>query len=219
MPPNLLITDEYENLMSDKYTTVEQQASYGIGLQMGQQLAAQPFEGLEISAVQAGLAAAFAGQASEVSHQDLEAAFNEINNRMQKEQEEKAEAAAAEGKVFLEENAKREEVIVTDSGLQYEVVKQSEGEKPTADSTVRVHYHGTFINGDVFDSSVARDQPAEFPVSGVIAGWTEALQLMSAGTKLKLFVPSELAYGERGAGGSIPPFTVLVFEVELLEIL
>ena len=205
--------------MSDKYTTVEQQASYGIGLQMGQQLAAQPFEGLEISAVQAGLAAAFAGQASEVSHQDLEAAFNEINQRMQKEQEEKAEAAAAEGKAFLEENAKREEVTVTDSGLQYEVLKQGEGDKPTVDSTVRTHYHGTFINGEVFDSSVVRDQPAEFPVSGVIAGWTEALQLMSVGTKLKLFVPSELAYGERGAGGSIPPFSTLVFEVELLDIL
>ncbi len=205
--------------MSDKYNTVEQQASYGIGLQMGQQLAAQPFEGLDISAVQAGLAAAFSGEESEVSHQDLEAAFNEINQRMQKEQEEKAGVAAAEGVQFLEENAKREEVTVTDSGLQFEVLKQGEGEKPTVDSTVRTHYHGTFLNGEVFDSSVVRDEPAEFPVSGVIAGWTEALQLMPVGTKLKLFVPHELAYGERGAGGSIPPFSALVFEVELLEIL
>lgn len=205
--------------MSDKYITVEQQASYGIGLQMGQQLAAQLFEGLEISAVQAGLAAAFAGEASEVSHQDLETAFNEINKRIQKEQEKKAEKAVAEGKSFLEQNAKREEIIVTDSGLQYEVLKQGEGDKPTLESTVRTHYHGTFINGEVFDSSVVRDQPAEFPVSGVIAGWTEALQLMAVGTKLKLYVPSELAYGERGAGGSIPPFSTLVFEVELLDIL
>ncbi|MGB0894845.1 MAG: FKBP-type peptidyl-prolyl cis-trans isomerase [Parashewanella sp.] len=205
--------------MSDKFSTIEQRASYGIGLQMGQQLAANPFDGLDISAVQAGLATAFAGEASEVSNQDLEAAFNEINQRLQKAQEAKAEVAMAEGKAFLEENAKREEVIVTESGLQYEVLVQGDGEKPTVDSTVRTHYHGTFTNGDVFDSSVVRDQPAEFPVSGVIAGWTEALQLMPVGTKLKLVVPHHLAYGEQGAGGSIPPFATLVFEVELLAIL
>ncbi|MCL1077331.1 FKBP-type peptidyl-prolyl cis-trans isomerase [Parashewanella spongiae] len=206
--------------MSDTFSTIEQRASYGIGLQMGQQLASQPFDGLDISAVQAGLAAAFNREASAVSNKDLEEAFNVINQRMQKAQEEQAEAAQAEGVNFLAENAKRDEVTVTESGLQYEVLTQGEdGDKPTVDSTVRTHYHGTFINGEVFDSSVARDQPAEFPVSGVIAGWTEALQLMTPGTKLKLFVPSQLAYGEQGAGGSIPPHCTLIFEVELLAIL
>ncbi|WP_133407779.1 FKBP-type peptidyl-prolyl cis-trans isomerase [Parashewanella tropica] len=205
--------------MSDTYSTIEQRVSYGIGLQMGQQLASNPFEGLDISAVQAGLATSFKGEPSAVSQEDLEAAFNEINKRMQAAQEKASEAAMAEGKAFLDDNAKREEVTVTDSGLQYEVLKQGEGEKPTLDSTVRTHYHGTFINGEVFDSSVLRDQPAEFPVSGVIAGWTEALQLMPVGTKLKLFVPSHLAYGEQGAGGSIPPHSTLIFEVELLDII
>ena len=130
-----------------------------------------------------------------------------------------AAAASAEGDAFLAENAKRDGVTVTDSGLQFEVLVQGDGATPTYEDTVRTHYHGSFINGDVFDSSVVRGQPAEFPVSGVIAGWTEALQLMPVGTKLKLFVPHHLAYGERGAGASIPPYSTLVFEVELLDII
>ena len=107
---------------------------------------------------------------------------------------------------------------MTDSGLQYEVLVQGDGEKPTRASTVRTHYHGTLIDGTVFDSSYNRGQPAEFPVSGVIAGWTEALQLMPVGTKLRLTIPHNLAYGERGAGGKIAPFSTLVFDVELLAI-
>ncbi|WP_394130604.1 FKBP-type peptidyl-prolyl cis-trans isomerase [Shewanella maritima] len=205
--------------MSDTFSTMEQQASYGVGRQMGEQLAANPFDGIEISAVQAGLADAFEGKESQVSMEDLQAAFTEISRRLQEAQEAKAAEASAEGEAFLAENAKREEVIVTESGLQYEVLVQGEGDKPNHESTVRTHYHGTFINGEVFDSSVTRGQPAEFPVSGVIAGWTEALQLMPVGTKLKLFVPQHLAYGERGAGASIPPYSTLVFEVELLDIL
>ena len=205
--------------MSDKFSTIEQQASYGIGRQLGEQLAANSFEGIDIPAVQAGLADAFADVDSVVSMQDMQVAFTEISQRIQKAQEEAAAAASAEGENFLAENAKRDGVVVTDSGLQYEVLVQGEGEKPTYESTVRTHYHGSFINGDVFDSSVARGQPAEFPVSGVIAGWTEALQLMPVGTKLKLFVPHHLAYGERGAGASIPPYSTLVFEVELLDII
>ena len=109
--------------------------------------------------------------------------------------------------------------MTLESGLQYEILNEGEGDKPSLDATVRTHYHGTFINGDVFDSSVVRDQPAEFPVSGVIAGWTEALQLMPVGAKWRLYVPHHLAYGERGAGASIPPYSALVFEVELLDIL
>ncbi|WP_417760302.1 FKBP-type peptidyl-prolyl cis-trans isomerase [Shewanella sp.] len=205
--------------MSEKFTTVEQQASYGVGRQLGEQLAANSFEGLDIPAVQAGLADAFAGNESAVSTEDLHVAFTEISTRIKKAQEEAAEAAAAEGTAFLAENAKRDGVVVTESGLQYEVINEGSGEKPTYNSTVRTHYHGTFIDGNVFDSSVSRGEPVEFPVSGVIAGWTEALQLMPVGAKYRLYVPHELAYGERGAGAAIPPYSALVFEVELLDII
>ncbi|MCS4307488.1 FKBP-type peptidyl-prolyl cis-trans isomerase FklB [Rheinheimera pacifica] len=205
--------------MSDKYTTLEQHASYGIGLQMGQQLADNPFDGLDINAVAAGVIAAFTEQDAEVSDEQIRAAFGVISERMQAEQAEKAELLAGAGEAFLAENAKRAEVTVTASGLQYEVLVAAEGEKPTRNSTVRTHYHGTLIDGTVFDSSYQRGEPAEFPVSGVIAGWTEALQLMSPGSKLRLYIPHDLAYGERGAGNAIAPFSALVFDVELLAIL
>lgn len=169
--------------MSDKFTTIEQHASYGVGRQLGEQLAANSFEGIDISAVQVGLSDAFEGKESAVSMQDLQTAFTEISQRIQKVQEEAAAAASAEGEAFLAENQKRDGVVTLESGLQYEIITEGAGDKPSYDSTVRTHYHGTFISGDVFDSSVLRDQPAEFPVSGVIAGWTEALQLMPVGSK------------------------------------
>jgi FKBP-type peptidyl-prolyl cis-trans isomerase FklB len=122
------------------------------------------------------------------------------------------------GKTFLAENAKRAGVMTTASGLQYEVVTAGTGVKPTASDKVTVHYHGTLPNGKVFDSSVQRGQPIDFPVNGVIAGWTEALQLMATGSKWKIFIPSSLAYGERGAGADIGPHQALVFEVELLKV-
>ena len=122
------------------------------------------------------------------------------------------------GEQFLQENALRDEVKVTESGLQYEVLKQGKGKKPTAESTVKVHYEGTLIDGTVFDSSYQRGEPIEFPLNGVIKGWTEGLQLMPVGSKYKLYIPYQLGYGERGAGGSIPPFATLIFTVELLEI-
>ncbi|HCU64736.1 MAG TPA: peptidylprolyl isomerase [Rheinheimera sp.] len=200
------------------FTTLEQHASYGIGLQMGQQLADNPFEGLDIAAVAAGLAAAFYGDEPEVSEQQIRAAFEVISARMQAEQEEKAKLAAGAGEAFLAENAKKPGVVTTASGLQYEVLVAGDGEKPTRASTVRTHYHGTLIDGTVFDSSYNRGQPAEFPVGGVIAGWTEALQLMPVGSKYRLYIPHQLAYGERGAGASIAPFSALVFDVELLAI-
>lgn len=125
---------------------------------------------------------------------------------------------AEEGKTFLEQNKAKEGVITTASGLQYEILKAGEGPKPTADQTVKCHYHGTLIDGKVFDSSVDRGEPATFNVSQVIPGWTEALQLMPVGSKWKLYIPGELAYGERGAGKDIGPNTTLIFEVELLEI-
>jgi FKBP-type peptidyl-prolyl cis-trans isomerase FklB len=122
------------------------------------------------------------------------------------------------GEQFLQENALRDEVKVTESGLQYEVLKQGKGKKPTAESTVKVHYEGTLIDGTVFDSSYQRGEPIEFPLNGVIKGWTEGLQLMPVGSKYKLYIPYQLGYGERGAGGSIPPYATLIFTVELLEI-
>ncbi len=205
--------------MSDKYTTVEERVSYGIGRQMGDQLASNPFEGLHIDSVLNGLADALNGQASPVPQELMEAAFQEISAKMQAQQAEQAKELSAEGEKFLAENAKRDEVTVTESGLQYEVITAAEGEKPVQASTVRTHYHGTLINGEVFDSSYDRGQPAEFPVGGVIAGWTEALQMMSVGSKWRLYVPYNLAYGEQGAGGAIGPYSTLIFDVELLEIL
>ena len=137
---------------------------------------------------------------------------------MQAKQAEEAKAMSVEGDTFLTDNAAREGVITTDSGLQYEVLASGEGEIPTAASTVRTHYHGTLIDGTVFDSSYDRGEPTEFPVGGVIAGWTEALQMMTVGSKWRLTVPYELAYGEQGAGGVIGPFATLIFDIELLDI-
>ena len=141
-----------------------------------------------------------------------------LNKTMEAKEAEKNKGLAAEGEAFLAENAKREGVFVTESGLQYEVVTMGEGEKPTAESTVKVHYHGTLIDGTVFDSSVQRGEPIEFPLNGVIKGWTEGLQLMPVGSKFILYIPYQLAYGERGAGELIAPYSALIFEVELLEI-
>lgn len=208
--------------MSDiKLETNEQIASYGIGRQMGDHLATQSFEGVELNAVIAGIQEAFAGEALSIEGEKIQAAFNEIQARMQEQAEKLAKEASAEGELYLEKNAQREEVFVTDSGLQYEIVTAGEegGESPTRESTVRTHYHGTFTDGKVFDSSYERGQPAEFPVGGVIAGWTEALQLMTKGAKWRLTVPYQLAYGAQGSPGGIPPYSTLVFDVELLDIL
>ncbi|MGE6461450.1 MULTISPECIES: FKBP-type peptidyl-prolyl cis-trans isomerase [Pseudoalteromonas] len=205
--------------MSDNFTTDAEKASYGIGLQMGEQLKANPFEGLNLNSVFEGMKDAYAGSAFQVEIPEIQAAFEKINEEIQARREEEAKVLAAEGIAFLEENAKRPEITVTESGLQYEVLSTGEGEKPTAESTVRVDYHGTLVNGTVFDSSYERGQPAEFPVGGVIKGWTEALQMMPVGTKWRLYVPHELAYGERGAGAAIAPYSTLVFDVELHAIL
>ncbi len=204
--------------MSDKYSTVEQRVSYGIGRQMGDQLAGNSFEGVDIDAVAEGLKDALNGVPSAVENALLREAFEEITKRMEAKQAEESKVLAAEGEAFLAENAKRDGITVTASGLQYEVLNAGDGDKPVATSTVRTHYHGTLVNGTVFDSSVDRGEPAEFPVNGVIAGWTEALQMMGVGSKWRLYVPYTLAYGERGAGGAIGPYAALVFEVELLAI-
>ena len=203
--------------MSDNFTTDAEKASYGIGLQMGEQLKANPFEGLNLNSVFEGMKDAYTGNDFQVEIPAIQAAFEKINAEIQARREEEAKVLAAEGIAFLEENAKRPEVTVTESGLQYEVLTEGNGEKPTVDSTIRAHYHGTLINGTVFDSSYERGQPAEFPVGGVIKGWTEAVQMMGTGSKWRLYVPHELAYGERGAGAAIAPFSTLIFDVELLE--
>lgn len=204
--------------MSETFESVEQQASYGIGRQMGDQLVNVPFDGFDAAAALAGFTDGLQNGDYKVQPEQINAAFREIQARLQAAEAEKAQTLAADGQAFLAENAKKDGVTVTASGLQYEVLVAGEGEKPTATSTVRTHYHGTLIDGTVFDSSVQRGQPAEFPVNGVIAGWTEALQLMNVGSKWRLTIPYSLAYGERGAGGAIGPYATLVFEVELLAI-
>jgi FKBP-type peptidyl-prolyl cis-trans isomerase FklB len=204
--------------MSDKFTTVEQQVSYGIGRQMGDQLAGSPFDELVLDAVIEGISDSFTGQPIQVDTEVMKAAFEEVNDRVQKKQAEEAGKLSAEGVKFLAENAKRDGITVTESGLQYEVLNEGKGATPSSTAKVRTHYHGTLIDGTVFDSSYDRGEPAEFPVNGVIAGWTEALQLMQEGAKWRLYVPSALAYGEKGAGGAIGPHATLVFDVELLAI-
>lgn len=204
--------------MSSKYQTYEQKASYGIGVNMGNQLLGQSFDGLEIDDVAQGLKDAFLKAETAVSESDIKAGFDYVTNLMKKKKQEKSVGALQAGKNHLDENAKKEGVVVTASGLQYEIITSGDGPLPTATSKVKTHYHGTLIDGTVFDSSYDRGQPAEFPVNGVIAGWTEALQLMPVGSKWKLTIPYALAYGEQGAGGSIGPCETLVFDIELLEI-
>jgi FKBP-type peptidyl-prolyl cis-trans isomerase FklB len=199
-------------------STHETRASYGIGRQLGDQLRDNPPPGVSLDAILLGLTDAFGGQPSRVSREEMAASFQVIRDAMQAEAAAKAEKAAGAGKEYLAENGKREGVTTLASGLQYEVITSGEGAQPTRESNVRTHYHGMLIDGTVFDSSYDRGEPAEFPVGGVIAGWTEALQLMKAGSKWRLHVPSELAYGAQGVG-SIPPHSVLVFDVELLDVL
>lgn len=203
--------------MSEKYSTVVQQVSYGIGRQMGEQLTGQLFD-IDVNSVLEGVGHALNGEPSAVDSAVLEQAFNEINQLIQSKKAEQGKSQSVEGEQFLAENAKRDEITVTASGLQYEVITDGDGDKPSSTSTVKTHYHGTLIDGTVFDSSVERGEPAEFPVNGVIAGWTEALQLMGVGSKWRLYLPHELAYGERGAGAAIGPYAALIFDVELLEI-
>jgi len=204
--------------MSKSYESIEGKVSYGIGLQLGNQLKNEPVPGLDLSIVIEGLRDAFEGAELKVAASDLQKAFAEFNEKHQAQKAKQAETLSAEGKAFLDENAKRSEITVTESGLQYEILTAAEGEKPKASSTVKTHYHGMLISGKVFDSSYDRGEPVEFPVDGVIAGWTEALQLMSVGAKWRLYIPYNLAYGERGAGEDIGPYQTLIFDVELLAI-
>ncbi|WP_110876569.1 FKBP-type peptidyl-prolyl cis-trans isomerase [Franconibacter helveticus] len=206
-------------MTTPSFDTIESQASYGIGLQVGQQLRESGLEGLVPEALLAGLRDALEGNQPVVPVDVVHRALREIHERADAVRRERQKALAVEGEKYLEENRQREGVNSTESGLQFRVITQGEGPIPSRKDHVRVHYTGKLIDGTVFDSSVARGEPAEFPVSGVIAGWIEALTLMPVGSKWELAIPYNLAYGERGAGASIPPFSTLIFEVELLEIL
>lgn len=198
--------------------SIEQKGGYGIGLQIGQQLLASGMN-VDAEGVARGIYDVLNQNPPVIDINEVSKALQELGQRAEAAQAEAFKALAEEGKAFLEENKKHASVKVTDSGLQYEVLAEGNGKKPSSTDTVRVHYTGSLIDGTVFDSSVTRGTPAEFPVSGVIRGWTEALQMMPVGSKWRLTIPHELAYGERGAGASIPPFATLVFEVELLDVL
>lgn len=195
--------------------------SYALGVQYGNffkqnQLTNEDFDSFNMAAMSAGMADVLDTSKAELISMEvmnplMQGYFEKIRGRA-------FESIKAENAKFLEDNAKREGVMTTGSGLQYEVITEGTGDKPTADKTVKVHYTGKLIDGTTFDSSVDRGEPIEFPLGGVIPGWTEGLQLMSVGSKYKLYIPYNLGYGERGAGAMIKPYSTLVFEVELLEI-
>ena len=199
-------------------STDEQKVSYGFGLQFAEQLRRNHFEGMDLNAVLAGVQHQFNEQRAALTSEQMNPAYEAIQKRQ------KAKAAEMDGKrqelakQFMEANAAREGVTTTESGLQYEVLETGSGDKPSAQSTVVTHYHGTLIDGTVFDSSVERGEPAEFGVTQVIPAWTEALLSMSVGDKWRIACPPVLAYGEQGAGDSIPPNTALIFEIHLIAI-
>ncbi|MBL6657183.1 MAG: FKBP-type peptidyl-prolyl cis-trans isomerase [Flavobacteriales bacterium] len=189
--------------------------SYSLGVSLANNLKTSGFETVESDAISSAFNDVFSENDVKISEEDANALIQDYFMELSQK---KSQEAISKGQAFLDENAKKEGVVTTASGLQYQVLTQGQGTKPAASDEVTVHYHGTLIDGTVFDSSVDRGQPASFPVGGVIQGWVEALQLMNVGSKYKLFIPSNLAYGERGAGGSIGPNETLIFEVELLSI-
>lgn len=198
--------------------------SYALGHNIGHQLIGMGLQkSLNIEDYTAAIADVLQGRQPKMSHSEvnevLEHYFTELEERQQAEAAERGKAAKGEGEAFLKENAKRAGITVTASGLQYEVVKEGTGRQPKASDTVRCHYEGTLIDGTVFDSSYRRNQPAEFGLRQVIAGWTEGVQLMKEGSIFKFYIPYNLAYGERGAGADIPPYAALIFTVELIKVL
>ena len=201
--------------------TPKDKFSYALGMNLGASLHKQSVD-VDPSIVAQGLRAALAGGKTLLTQEEAQAALMEVQNELRKKQQEKmqvaGEANKKEGEAFLASNKAKEGVVTLPSGLEYKILKEGNGPKPTASDSVVCNYRGTLINGTEFDSSYKSGQPATFPVNGVIKGWTEALQLMPVGSKWQLFVPSSLAYAERGAGGDIGPNATLIFEVELLSI-
>ncbi|QYN46618.1 FKBP-type peptidyl-prolyl cis-trans isomerase [Gilliamella sp. ESL0405] len=202
-----------------KLESIEQKASYAIGLQIGQQLKESGLKNLDLDALKLAMQDVLAGNQPALPLQELHDALRHIHEQAAKEKAQQAEKNAQAGKDFLAENLKKVGVKSTESGLQYEIITEGNGAIPKATDRVQVHYTGQLIDGTVFDSSVQRGQPAEFPVNGVIQGWVEALQLMPEGSKWRLYIPQELAYGAQGAGASIAPYSTLIFDVELLKVL
>ncbi len=203
---------------SAKLETPAQKASYGIGLNMGKSLAQEGMADLDSNAVAQGIDDAIGKKEQKLTDEQLMEAFSYLQKRAEERMAEMNKEAVAAGKKFLEENAKREGVKTTESGLQYEVVKKADGPQPGPDDVVTVHYEGSLTDGTVFDSSIKRGTPIDLPVGGVIPGWVEGLQLMHVGEKYKLYIPSELAYGEQSPSPLIPANSVLVFDLELLGI-
>jgi FKBP-type peptidyl-prolyl cis-trans isomerase FklB len=194
--------------------TSEDSLSYAFGVNIGNSLKEQEFNvnpQIMLQAVEAVL------EGKDLSFDQMEA-ISIIQGYMGRAQMVENEKFKNAGQAFLDENAKRQGVIATPSGLQYEIIKLGDGQKPTLDNVVKVHYHGSTTDGVVFDSSVQRGEPISFPLNGVIPGWQEGLQLMPVGSKFKFYIPYDLAYGEHGAGDVIGPYSTLIFEVELLEI-
>jgi FKBP-type peptidyl-prolyl cis-trans isomerase FklB len=210
-----LVACNQENYTNAELTTQIDSVSYSLGISVANNLKNSGFESIETDAMSSAFNDVFSGKEERITEEDANLLIQEYFLALS---EKKSQEATAEGSSFLVENAKKEGVITTSSGLQYEIITNGTGATPTETDQVTVHYHGTLIDGTVFDSSVDRGQPATFPVNGVIPGWVEALQLMNVGSKYKLYIPSDLAYGEGGAGGSIGPNATLIFEVELLSI-
>ena len=204
--------------VSPDLKTPAQKASYGIGLSMGKNLSQEGMDDLDSQAVALGIEDALTKTDQRLSDDELMEGFSFLQARAQERMSALNDAAAKAGADFLAENAKRDGVITTESGLQYEVIAKAEGAQPKVSDVVSVHYQGTLVDGSVFDSSIERGEPVEFPVGGVIPGWVEGLQLMSVGEKYKFYIPSELAYGAQSPTPAIPANSTLVFEVELLDI-
>ncbi len=197
-----------------KLATDENRFSYGLGMLVGERVLKQYGE-VDYELVIAGMKAQHGGQDTLIT---IEEAGEVINAKMEKQLAEKTDASKKRGQDYLDSNAKTEGVQVTESGLQYSVITAADGDKPKATDTVTVHYRGTLIDDTEFDSSYSRGSPTSFQLNQVIPGWTEGVQLMSVGSKYRFVIPFNLAYGERGAGGSIGPFETLIFEVELVKI-
>lgn len=197
--------------------------SYALGLGIGHQLMDMGAQELNIDDFAQAIKDILAGKKPLIAAGEAQTLvqnfFQEQEQKQRAAAAEKYKAAKAEGEKYLEENAKKEGVVTLPSGLQYKVLREGNGRKPKATDQVKCHYEGMLVDGTLFDSSLQRGEPATFPLNGVIAGWTEGLQLMQEGAKYRFFIPYHLGYGERGAGAQIPPFAALVFDVELIEVL
>ena len=196
--------------------------SYALGLGIGQQLSQMGAHDLNIDDFAQAIKDVIAGKELKIQHRDaqqiVQEYFQKQEEKMNAQRAEAGKAHKEAGEKYLAENAKKAGVVTTASGLQYQVLKEGNGKKPSAKDTVKCHYEGFLIDGTVFDSSVQRGEPATFPLQQVIAGWTEGLQLMQEGAKYRFYIPYRLAYGEGGAGAQIPPFAALIFDVELIEV-